>query len=73
MEKTQNLSVGKNKPLKNNNMKQTYWVKAEKEWVDVDKTEFINIEEDFHGHDLMTFEYGGVEYQSNVVRGSQPG
>jgi len=53
--------------------KQTYWVKAGDEWVDVDLTEFLNIEEDSQGRDVMTFGYLGVEYKSNVVSGSRPG
>lgn len=50
----------------------TYWVKTDKEWVDVDQTEFVDIEEDEYGFDLMTFDYEGVTYKSNVVQGSQP-
>ena len=35
--------------------------------VDLEETEFINIEEDIHGRDLMTFSYKGKEYQSYLT------
>ena len=55
-------------------IEQKYWVKIfGGEWVDVDKTEFIDIEEDPSGRDVMTFEYEGVTYSSAVMAGSRPG
>ena len=32
----------------------------------VDSVEFLNIEEDIQGRDVMTFEYNGKEYKSFV-------
>lgn len=49
------------------------WVKAGKHgWVDIEKTEFENIEESFAG-DVYIFTYMGERYQSLIVHGSQPG
>lgn len=49
------------------------WVKAGQHgWVDVDETEFENIEESFAG-DVMSFTYKGEKYQSLIVQGSRPG
>ena len=39
-------------------------VKGEK--VSTDKVEFLNIEEDFDGADVMTFNYHGQQYSSRV-------
>lgn len=36
------------------------------EWIPVDYTEFVNIEEDFQGYDVMTFKYKGKEYKSRI-------
>ena len=36
-------------------------------WIPVDQVEFIDIEEDIRGYDLMTFRYNGVEYSSKIV------
>lgn len=46
-----------------------YWVKAGSEWVDLnsEEVEFLNVEEDQFGRDLITFSYKGVEYMSNVI------
>ena len=40
------------------------WCKKCKQWVDEDETEFIDIEEDFEGRDLLTFRHCGVESKS---------
>lgn len=45
---------------------QTY-VSAHGEWVNVKEVEFLDISEDIHGRDLMTFRYKGEEFVSNVV------
>jgi hypothetical protein len=37
------------------------------EKVDVEETQFVNIEEDISGRDLMTFTYKGKEYKSFVL------
>jgi len=42
-------------------------VRVEGEWIPVSVTEFLNIEEDIHGRDVMTFAYGGKAYQSLVI------
>lgn len=51
---------------------QTSWVKAGDTWVDIDTTEFVDIEEGLRG-DIYTFIYEGQEHKSEIVRGSQPG
>ena len=50
------------------------WVFTDKErgWVNIDDTEFIDIEETPYG-DMMHFTYNGEEYASNIVIGSRPG
>lgn len=50
------------------------WVYTDREhgWVNVDDTEFLNIEETPYG-DKMYFIYNGEEYSSNIVIGSRPG
>ena len=55
-----------------NKENQYCWIKAGEEWVGIHKVEFLDIEENMHGEDVMTFEYEGVEYQSVVIRGSKP-
>ena len=52
-----------------------YWIKADKEWISTDdpEVEITDIEEGMYGYDVYTFEYKGVEYNSNCVRGSKPG
>ena len=37
------------------------------EWIPLSEVEFVNIEEDFSGRDLITFRKDGKEYQSFVV------
>jgi hypothetical protein len=37
------------------------------EWVLLSEVEFVNIEEDFSGRDLITFRKDGKEHQSFVV------
>jgi hypothetical protein len=50
------------------------WVYTDKEhgWVNVDDTEFLDIEESPYG-DVMHFAYKGVDYSSKIVIGSKPG
>jgi hypothetical protein len=36
--------------------------------IPVDNVEFLNIEEDIHGRDLMTFMYNGERKQSYIVK-----
>lgn len=38
------------------------------EWIALDECEFIDIQEDFSGRDLVTFEYKGEEYTSYVTQ-----
>jgi len=38
------------------------------EWIALDECEFIDIQEDFLGRDLVTFEYKGEEYTSYVTQ-----
>jgi hypothetical protein len=42
-------------------------VLVEGEWIPVSVTEFLNISEDIHGRDVMTFTYGGKVYESLVI------
>lgn len=49
------------------------WVNAGGEWIDLDKTEFLNISEDIYGRDTITFEYQGDIYESIAVNGLKPG
>jgi hypothetical protein len=37
------------------------------EWIPLDSTEFLNIEEDIHGQDIVTFNHKGKTYQSKVI------
>jgi len=37
------------------------------EWIPLSKVEFVNIEEDFSGRDLVTFRKDGKEHQSFVT------
>jgi hypothetical protein len=53
--------------------KNTAWVFAGKHgWVDIDETEFENIEETPYG-DRMYFSYKGTIYSSQIVLGGKPG
>jgi len=58
----------------NNYMKDNTWVFTDKHygWVNVEDTEFIDIEETFAG-DMMHFEYNQHSYSSRIVFGSKPG
>lgn len=49
-----------------------HYVKTDDGYIvaDSNEIEFLNIEEDFHGRDLMTFNYKGKEYKSLVVIGN---
>jgi hypothetical protein len=53
-------------------MKNT-WVYTNEQygWVNVKKTEFLNIEEGLYG-DIMYFEYNGERFFSKIVIGSKP-
>lgn len=44
----------------------TYYVTCSGQEVKVDDVEFIDIEEDLNGRDLMTFAYEGVVHKSYV-------
>jgi hypothetical protein len=48
-------------------LERTY-VFVDGEWIqwDEDKMTFCDIEEDIYGQDVITFEYGGITYVSNV-------
>ena len=48
-------------------MKTNGFVIVKGERISVKKVKFIDIEEDFSGRDLMTFEYKGEVYQSYIV------
>ena len=37
------------------------------DWVPTDEVEFVDIEEDFQGYDVMTFLYKGEEIKSRVI------
>jgi hypothetical protein len=41
-------------------------------WINVDKTEFLDIEESPYG-DIMYFEYNGEMFFSKIAIGSKPG
>ena len=43
------------------------YVCVDGEWIPVDETEFLDIEEDFQGYDLMTFKWKDKEYRSRVL------
>jgi hypothetical protein len=38
------------------------------EYISVDNVEFLDIEEDIHGRDLMSFMYNGERMQSYIVK-----
>ena len=44
------------------------YVMVKGEWILVDDTEFVNIEEDLQGYDLMTFKYKGNKYRSRITQ-----
>jgi hypothetical protein len=37
------------------------------EWIDLRKTEFLDVSEDFQGFDLYSFSYMGNVFQSKVI------
>ena len=47
--------------------KPTSYVYLDGERVDVEETQFVDIEEDISGRDLMTFDYKGRRLQSYVT------
>jgi hypothetical protein len=55
-------------------MKKKSWVKAGQEWVDLNskEVEFLNIEEDVWGDDLVSFSYKGKNYKSHCVISYSP-
>jgi len=53
---------------KNKSKDRPCYVIVDGEKIRVDETEFINIEEDMQGRDLMTFKYKGIQYQSYILR-----
>jgi hypothetical protein len=42
-------------------------VMVDGEQIDTNNVEFLNIEEDVHGRDMMTFNYQGKEHKSIVL------
>jgi hypothetical protein len=36
-------------------------------WIPLDTVEFLNIEENIHGEDVVTFNHKGKTYQSKVI------
>jgi hypothetical protein len=49
--------------------RQTAMVTINGERIPLDDCEFLNVEEDMSGRDLVTFKYQDVEYQSFVTLG----
>lgn len=45
----------------------TSYVSVDGEYVPVDEVEFLNIEEDIMGKDLMTFKYAGKRMTSHII------
>ena len=43
------------------------YVNVRGEWIGVDSVTFLDIEEDFEGRDVMTFEYQGQKYRSHII------
>ena len=43
------------------------YVLVEGEWINVNKTEFLNISEDLFGRDVYEFKYNGKVYSSHVI------
>ena len=43
------------------------YISYNSEWIPLSEVEFVNIEEDFSGRDLITFRKDGKEYQSFVI------
>ena len=37
------------------------------EWIPTEKVEFVDISEDFHGYDIMTFIHEGEEMSSRIA------
>jgi hypothetical protein len=44
----------------------TSFVMVNSNWIPMDEVEFVNIEEDIQGRDLVTFEFDGQVHQSYV-------
>jgi hypothetical protein len=40
---------------------------GEEEWIPTDRVEFVDISEDIHGRDIMTFIYKGKQRQSYII------
>lgn len=53
---------------KNNNGERPQYVIADGDRLDAKDVEFINIEEDMQGRDLLTFRYKDKIYQSYIFR-----
>jgi len=43
------------------------YVSVDGNWIPIDMVEFLNVEEDLHGRDLVTFIYNNQTYESLVV------
>ena len=55
-------------------IKPTSWVKCDGAWIDLENenVEFLNIEEDVWGDDLITFSYLGKIYKSHCIISHNP-
>ena len=40
---------------------------GEGNWIPLDQTEFLNIEENIYGEDVVTFNYKNKEYKSKII------
>jgi hypothetical protein len=40
---------------------------GEGNWIPLDQTEFLNIEEDIQGHDMVEFAFQNKNYKSKVI------
>ena len=55
------------------NKKNEMWVYAgDHGWIDPEDATFVDIEESVQGFDVMTFNYLGEEYKSNIYIGRRP-
>jgi hypothetical protein len=37
------------------------------EWIPIEKVEVTNVEEDIHGHDVLSFDYLGQSMKSKII------
>lgn len=59
--------TSKKKSYDSDNGDRQSYVMVNNNWIPVSDTEFLNIEEDLQGYDLMTFKYNGKTYRSRVT------